>query len=75
MYLSGISKVLSIRNNVSVIIKYKIFIINYKFGHRLDVKLFIQKIHGILGPTQTHLSFTQINPTRFHFIGIIELIM
>ena len=75
MHLDDISKALLIRNNVNAIIKYKIFIINYKFGHRLDVILFIQMTHGILGLTQAHLSFTQINATRFHFIGIVELIM
>ena len=26
------------------------------------------------GPTQAHLSFTQIDSTIFHFIGIVELI-
>ena len=27
------------------------------------------------GPTQAHLYVTQINFSRFHFIGIVELIM
>ena len=32
-------------------------------------------IHGLLGPTQAHLSVTQINSTRFYLIRIVELIM
>ena len=34
VYMGGISEALSIKNNVSEIIKYKIFTINYKLGHR-----------------------------------------
>ena len=40
MYLGDIYEALSIKNNVSII-KYKIFTINSKLGHRLDAKLFI----------------------------------
>ena len=30
-------------------------------------------IHGMSGPAQAHLYVTQINSSRFHFIGIVEL--
>ena len=49
--------------------------IQLEIGYRLDVKLFIKMIHGMSGLTQAYLSVTQINSTRFHFIGTIELIM
>ena len=51
MHLDDIFEALSIRNNVSKIIKYKIFKINLKLGYKSNVKLFIKIIHGMLGPT------------------------
>ena len=50
MYLGGIYEVLSITNNVSAIIKYKIFIINKKLSYRTYVKLFIKMIDGMSDP-------------------------
>ena len=50
MYLGGIYEVLSIINNVSAIIKYKIFKINKKLSYRTYVKLFIKMIHGMSDP-------------------------
>ena len=32
-------------------------------------------IHGMSSPTQAHLYIIQINSPRFHFIGIVELIV
>ena len=52
MYLSGIYEVLSIINNVSAIIKYKIFKINKKLSYRTYVKLFIKMIHGMSDPSK-----------------------
>ena len=69
MYLGDIFKALLIRDNVSVIK-------NMKYSHligswlQIEVKLFVKKIHEMSGPTQA-----QINSTRSHFIGTIELIM
>ena len=62
-------------NNVSVIIKKQNIHSSLEIGYRLKVKLFIQMIHKMLSPTQAHLSVTQINSTRFHLIGTVELIM
>ena len=74
MYLGCISEVLSIRNNVSAVYKIQYIHNQLEIGYKSDVKLFIKMIHGISGPTQAHLFVTQINSTRFRFIGIIELI-
>ena len=60
--------------------------IQLEIGYRFDVmcqKLeiwtfnwkFIKMLHVMSGSTQIYLSVTQINSTRFHFIGTIELIM
>ena len=74
MYLGDISKALLIRDNVSVIT-------NMKYSHligswlQIEVKLFVKRIHELSSPTQAHLYVTQINSTRSHFIGTIELIM
>ena len=73
MYLSDISTALPIRDNVIVItnMKYSRFI---EVGYILEVKLVVKRIHEMSGPTQAHLYVTQINSTRSHFIGTIELI-
>ena len=50
MYFGGIYEVLSIINNFSGIIKYKIFKINKKLSYRTYAKLFIKMIHGMSDP-------------------------
>ena len=74
MYLSDISKALPIRDNVSVITKYKYY--SHLIGNWLQIRgqIICQRIHEMSGPTQAHLYVTQINSTRSHFIGTIELI-
>ena len=49
MYLSGISEVLSIRNNVSVIYKIQNIHNQLEISYRSDIKLFIKMIHKISG--------------------------
>ena len=75
MYLGGISEVLSIRNNIGAIYKIQNIHNQLEIGYRSYVKLFVKMIHGMSGLTQTHLYVIQINSLRFHFIGIVELIM
>ena len=75
MYFGGISEVLSIRNNVSVIYKLQNIHNQLEISYRSDVKLFIKMIHWMSVSTQAHLSVIRINFTRFHFIGTVELIM
>ena len=72
MQLGGESRALSIKNHVSSTQQYKIFTLK-----KIDQKsnLFIKMIHAMSSPTRAHLYVTQINSTRFHFIGTIELIM
>ena len=72
MYLSDISKALPIKENVSVITNMKIHIL-LEIDYILEVKLFVERIHEMSGPTQAQLYVTQINSTRSHFIGTIEL--
>ena len=48
--------------------------IQLEICHRSDVKLFIKMIHVMSSLIQSHLFVTQINFTRFYFIGTIELI-
>ena len=47
--------------------------IQLEICYKSYVKLFIKMIHGMSGPAQAHLYVTQINSSRFHFIGIVEL--
>ena len=75
MYFGGISEVLSIRNNVSVIYKLQNIHNHLEIGYRSDVKLFIKMIHWMSVSTKAHLSVIRINSTRFHFIGTVELLM
>ena len=55
--------------------KIQTIYIQLKIGYKSYVKLFIKIIHGMSGPTETHLYVTQINSPRFNFIGIVELTM
>ena len=73
MYLSDISTALPIRDNVIVITNMNINIL-LEINYILEIKLFVKRIHEISGSTQAHLYVTQINSTRSHFIGTIELI-
>ena len=75
MNLDDIYETMPIKNNVSAIIKYKIFKIKSKLGYRSNVKLFIKMIHGMSDYTQVHLYVIQISSTRFYFIRIVELII
>ena len=75
MYLGDESRALSIENHVSLTQQYRIFTFNLKNGYKSKVEFFVKIIHEMSGPTPTHLYVTQINSTRFHFIGTIELIM
>ena len=75
MYLDYISEAMSIKNNVSAIIKYKIFKIKLKLGYKSNVKLFIKMIHVMSDYTQVHLYVIQISSTILYFIRFVELII
>ena len=75
MYMDDMLETLPIGKQCLCNNKIQTIHIQLQIGYKSYVKLFIKMIHRMLSSTQAHLYVTQINSQRFHFIGIIELIV